>query len=1026
LNTQNFFIDYSNTEFLQDFLKIKRETLLGATQIKMVCSAALRFNPYKGFYPAERTIDMVSQFRKSYQKSIFATINRDPEPDEILQGGTGFNELFYRKILNKGGAAAARPLLNAICSPGILYNSIKSGLAVDYPLILNGNRMMRQYYGADGVGSISSTTYSGLNLHQYGVQDNYALTVNPNQYTNDHIADAESSHSKKVFWDKRLPFETMLTPAKYLNGLSVPDQEAHVSASLWNITCSFAGDEEDDAYTLMASNFFGETAAFFLQDADYTSLKSGVLRENLRFVSGSTYMARVKVNRSMTGSRSYLNEKGGIHVTNSAGNWVGVGATNAQTYAYGYGVLGARAFNHIQGIRSFITGGSVAGASAEYPLPQDPYHMPGYRESFTMYSRPTAFGPEVSGRRPWSAASGSDPVYNKAAETYHYPLDSFNGFNWSFTPPYYHGEAWADLIFRPSHTKSYDIQQIMAETITQYWRCDAGPAEFLNQTGQTQTLLISSSFRSTSVSGNLAVEKGTHSPYAGVSINQNAMQLSASFNLFGIEEVPFQETDAFGNLTTTRNDSIGQRWVIKPKYETPMLNFTDTGPHPIKSGSLSTIAGITTWNDKYLSSPPSLSASVPRGMWHQFGIIEPNPKKGVFMQIGDIPEAWLKYHWTMLNTGSVYNNYVPQMTANGMLNDYTKIKSLTSLVGFDKNKPRKRLGQMAKSRTIREAIVAVPYITETVDVQDIGATTASTANRKKFIEISPERMRAAKDDRIGSAEGDSLITAGESIRKQLQKMKRYVMPPEMDFLNNESLPGIAMYIFEFEYTFDKDDLNYMWQNLAPRDSQKISFQSQSVAHELINTELLSETELAENQNLRWMVFKVKQKAQADYYDLTLPQVGEAQILGVGGTTVPTGNKGQVKTKGGSVVKYNWPYDYVSLVELIKIDAQILYSEPRLISGDTIGAAPPGAGTVAGVLASAATQDFGSMVNDLVTAPGYRGSTNLPAPTAQISRGAMGTASPQITSVSRVTSIQPTATASPTRAVRAPSKFRGSY
>ena len=397
------------------------------------------------------------------------------------------------------------------------------------------------------------------------------------------------------------------------------------------------------------------------------------------------------------------------------------------------------------------------------------------------------------------------------------------------------------------------------------------------------------------------------------------------------------------------------------------------------------------------------------------------------MQIGDIPEAWLKYHWTMLNTGSVYNNYTPQLASvgiagdAGMMNDYTKIKSLTSLVGFDKGKPRKRLGQIAKSRTIREAIVAVPYITETVDAQDIGATTASTATRKKFIEISPERMRAAKDDRIGSAEGDSLITAGESIRKQLQKMTRYVMPPEMDFLNNESLPAIAMYIFEFEYTFDKDDLNYMWQNLAPRDSQKISFQSQSVAHELINTELLSETELAENQNLRWMVFKVKQKAQADYYDLTLPQVGEAQILGVGGTTVPTGNKGQVKTKGGSVVKYNWPYDYVSLIELIKIDAQILYSEPRSISGDTIGAAPPGAGTVAGVLASTAAQDFGSMVNDLATAPGYRGSTSTPSP---ILRGAMGTASPQITSVSRVTSIQPTA---PTRvASRRSMKFKGGY
>jgi len=161
------------------------------------------------------------------------------------------------------------------------------------------------------------------------------------------------------------------------------------------------------------------------------------------------------------------------------------------------------------------------------------------------------------------------------------------------------------------------------------------------------------------------------------------------------------------------------------------------------------------------------------------------------------------------------------------------------------------------------------------------------------------------------------------------------------------------------------------------------------------------------------VFKVKQKAQADYYDLTLPQVGEAQILGVGGTTVPTGNKGQIKTKSGSVVKYNWPYDYVSLIELIKIDAQILYSEPRTISRDTIG--------TSGVLASTAPQDFGSMVNDLVTAPGYRGSTSTPSP---VLRGVLGAASPQITSVSRATSIQPIA---PTRvASRRSMKFKGGY
>lgn len=41
-----------------------------------------------------------------------------------------------------------------------------------------------------------------------------------------------------------------------------------------------------------------------------------------------------------------------------------------------------------------------------------------------------------------------------------------------------------------------------------------------------------------------------------------------------------------------------------------------------------------------------------------------------------------------------------------------KMKSLATLAGFDQTKSRARLGELAESRTIREAVVAVPYIVD--------------------------------------------------------------------------------------------------------------------------------------------------------------------------------------------------------------------------------------------------------------------------------------------------------------------------
>jgi hypothetical protein len=118
-----------------------------------------------------------------------------------------------------------------------------------------------------------------------------------------------------------------------------------------------------------------------------------------------------------------------------------------------------------------------------------------------------------------------------------------------------------------------------------------------------------------------------------------------------------------------------------------------------------------------------------------------------------------------------------------------------------------------------------------------------------------------------------------------------------------------MYFLEFSYDFDKHDLSYIWQNLAPRNSKNIVVSATSTSHELISSELLSEENLQENENLRWMVFKVKQRGQHDWND-----------LGVNSSVV-------TETDEGFINKFNWPYDYLSFVEKIKIDAQVLFKKP---------------------------------------------------------------------------------------------------
>ena len=146
----------------------------------------------------------------------------------------------------------------------------------------------------------------------------------------------------------------------------------------------------------------------------------------------------------------------------------------------------------------------------------------------------------------------------------------------------------------------------MTETETVFWRVDPGQ-KTTEPTYDSERRLITNGRKSAPAIGGV---RETQAPYGGNVINDNAMQIDSSFNLFGVQRVPKKRKDKFGNTILDQNELAGKRWVIQPKWETPMLNFAN-----VKD------------DNENITYPTKFSESVPRGIWHQFGEIPVDPNR---------------------------------------------------------------------------------------------------------------------------------------------------------------------------------------------------------------------------------------------------------------------------------------------------------------------------------------------------------------------------------------------------------------
>ena len=712
---EQFYNTYTNSDFLKyfDVVKADHEGIAKEHSITLRCKALKKFLPYNGFYPAERTLQLAEQFSSSYAKHV-----------EYTGADSSYEN------------AKIRPFLETMFSPGIVYNSIKSGLGVSYPVL--------------------TASYAVQALGSY-----YAIS--------------SSANGSKF---RMLDFEAAVEPEKYLANIPLVDMAPHPSASL-NITASWNG-RGDPLYSMMAHNFFGEVPEFFLPQGNMTTIVS-LPESDPRFgnaVSGSVYNMRIKMFRSMNIARS--------------------------------------------------------SSASTFELPQDNPLQSDLRETFTMYSRPSAFFHPVTGRNAITAATDHDGTYHQRM------LDSYNGYNWAGTPPYYHGEAWLDIQFTATETRKYTVAEILGSV--------DGALEFrYDRAGGSH------------VPGNNA---GYYADGTGdTSLRSNIMNLADTIIVDGRTRVKSVTYDPVtGEPISISDDPEANHvaFVIQPKWETPMFNF---GNSKVNLENLLTV-------------PTMASESVPRGMWHQFGLPPEAPDQGIFLQVTDIPQDWLNNY---PGVGSTYYN-------NG------NVESLVDLFGIDQT-PR-RLGEVAVSKTVSEAVVAIPYLQK--------------GSEKEFFALPRDLIEQAVANKLEES---------NSVQQMVNKLQNYILPPRMDFLTCKHVEPFAMYVFEFEHHFDKDDLTHIWQNLPPKSVDRVEEKEATVSHKLLSNELLGREGLP--GKLRWMVFKIKKRAVKNYFSKVASRRGD--------NLDDKRYKFEFKVAGRTKevdYSYNWPYDFFSLVEMIKLDAEV--------------------------------------------------------------------------------------------------------
>jgi hypothetical protein len=516
--------------------------------------------------------------------------------------------------------------------------------------------------------------------------------------------------------------------------------------------------------------------------------------------------------------------------------------------------------------------------------------------SITMYSRAitntpidshiygSSFGPPVLANF-WTA---KDPTGATTDLQAYYSLTSFV----PFTPPYYDGYGYARLKVGLNKGDGILMGQVLNNISRSYGR--------MTTIGQASS------------NAQVLTPGGSH-PVSPA--QQNAMQVSASINLG--QPLGSQNQTAGGSwLFVNEDDSEDQRLIIHPKFECPILDFQDTDP-----------------------VMPVISGNVAQGMWHQYGS-QPRSSEGIYMMAHD-PS-------TTLRLGGNVKGYVPVARETD-----PSALSLAELLKFSDANARdrsERLGGLNNSQKLSEAIVAIPfkynnatgqndlYKMNKKAVQKAKNSTMDTTTTTEKIPIFKEKVLNStliRDYRRDIPE-EAPEGIDDAIYDLLRMMRKYVIPPQFDFLHFNDIDPFAIYIWEFEMDLDAEDLQNIWQNIAPKEARKaLKVKSAPITHLLPTRDIEARNpsgskkkkktqstpehpyfeEIFDEEQTRWAVFKVKKRARNNFANVTGRQkIGDTEYV-----------RDDVAFPHDFAYSYNWPHDFYSLIELGEISTTVEFN-----------------------------------------------------------------------------------------------------